>query len=158
MLEDKTECKKKGHNTPLKPSYDDWAFINIKLQVDLCRIYLLEYICEQENAIFAWYTSLFSFPFCACQPASWFSCLSRFRSFERWHDASGEAGRQGARGVWGGICLLFCVLPLAAKCLLSHHERICVYLSVCACFWSPFVSSRSGQASRMKIWSSITSS
>lgn len=31
------------------------------------------------------------------------------------------------------VCLLFCVLPLAAKCLLSHHEGICVraYASVC---------------------------
>ena len=71
----------------------------------------------------------------ACQPFSCFLCLSRFWSLERWHDTWGKSVRQDARGVLGGRKgggSLFCVLPHAAKYLLSHHVGICVseYLSM----------------------------
>lgn len=89
-----------------------------------------------------------------CHPVRCFWCLSEFKSFERRHDTLGESGRQDVRVV-GGFARCS-VLLLAAKCLPSPHEGICVYLSVSALL-SPLISCRSGQALRMKIWSSITS-
>lgn len=84
------------------------------------------------------------------------SCLSGFASFERWHGAAGKAGRQEAHAIGQGD--LLAVLQLTDKCLVSHLEGIYVYVYLSVRVLSALVSGRSGQASRMRIWSSITTS
>lgn len=136
------------------------AFRSIKLLLD--RIFLSAgkcYIFIMYKSLFSFFFFFFFFPFCANHSARWFPCVSGFRSFKRWLDASGEAVRQGARGVGGGVacCAVFCCLLPNVFCL-AMREYVYVYIWVCVCvLLSPFVSFRSGQASRMKIWSSITS-
>lgn len=76
----------------------------------------------------------FFFPFCANHFAWWFPCVSGFRSFKRWLDASGEAVRQGTCGVGGGFasCAVFCCLLPNVFCL-AMREYVYVYIRVCVC-------------------------
>lgn len=90
-------------------------------------------IFEQENALFAWNTCHFSFPFCTCQPARWFRCIIGFRSFETWHVTAGEAGRQDIHGIRGGYLLIivFCSSQQNVCCL---PKREYVYMNIWVCF------------------------
>jgi len=116
--------------------------------VDTCRIHLLE-LEELENAIFASSSSFLLFLCLLVSPLG-DSCVSVGSGLLR-GDTMLQAKQADKALMALGVDLL-AVLPLAAKCLLFHHEGICGFVCLeCNSFLSLFFSFRSGQASRMKI-------